>query len=186
MKNVVCTNISNRASLIAQGFKAASPKRKTISLYKPLPPVPTFEKEESTAPNVAEVAFDSFLNSPIGQRVKGIPFDYMFADADEAEVTTIHDSDHDSLRKSSPPSSTQLAITKLISIPAEMVEDEDDAIPDDAGPSTPPRVIYRHNAHGLSPCQLLDLSHVDGPALHAREFITAGIDITTTGKIQLR
>jgi hypothetical protein len=157
-----------------------------MSLYKPLPPVPTFEKEEVTVPSVAEVVLDSFLNSPIGQRVKGVPFDYMFADADEAEVTTIHDSDHDSLRKSCPPSSSELVITKLISIPAEMVEDEDDAIPDDVGPSTPPRVIYRHNARGLGPCQLLDLSHVDTSAVHTHEFITAGIEITTTGKIQLR
>jgi hypothetical protein len=181
----VCINVSNRASLMDQGFKAPSPKRKTMSLYKPLPPVPTFEKEKVTVPSVAEAALDSFLNSPIGQRVKGVPFDYMFADADEAEVTTIHDNDHDFLRKSSPASSSQLIITELISIPAEMVEDEDDAIPDDVGPSTPPRVVYHHNAHGLGPCQLLDLAHVDTSAVDMHEFITAGIDNTTTGKIQL-
>jgi hypothetical protein len=182
----VYTDVSDRAGLIDQGFEAPCPKRKTMSLYKPLPPVPTFEKKEVNVPSLAEVALDNFLSSPIGQRVKGVPFDYMFADADEAEVTTIHDSDHDSLRKASRASSSQLIITNFISIPAEMVEDEDDAIPDDVGPSTPPQMVYHHSAHGLGPYQLLDLSHVDTSAVRTHEFITAGIEITTTGKTQLR
>ncbi len=79
------------------------PKTKPLSLYKPLPPLPKFENEETTAKDAADVSLDKDRKVPATTHVNGTHFDYMFADTDETEVTTIHDDDQDSLGKLRPP-----------------------------------------------------------------------------------
>lgn len=49
-----------------------------------------------TTQDVTEVGRDNGLELPPSACTTAVPFDYMFADADETEVTTIHE-DHGSL-----------------------------------------------------------------------------------------
>lgn len=81
-------------------FTFPPPKTKPLSLYKPLPPLPKFENEEATVAAVADVSLDKDWKVPAATHINGAHFDYMFADADETKVTTIHDDDQDSLGKS--------------------------------------------------------------------------------------
>jgi hypothetical protein len=68
-----------------------------LSLFKPLPQIPNFEYDTVTTQDVTEVGRNNGLELPTSACTIAVPFDYMFADADETEVTTIHDEDHGSL-----------------------------------------------------------------------------------------
>ena len=63
-----------------------------------------------------------------------------------------------------------------------MVDDEGDVVPDDVGPSTPPQTSVQAQAVN----QVLDLANVDTSAIHAQEFLSAGIPTTMTGKPKVR
>lgn len=78
----------------------------------------------------------------------------------------------------------QLLLT-FHSDPAEMVDDEGDVVPDDVGPATPPQTGYHQPAQAQAVNQVLDLN-VDTSAIHAQEFLAAGIPTTTTGKLKVR
>jgi hypothetical protein len=76
-----------------------SPKTPPLNIFKALPALPnsndnenTFQKDSNTIPGINQ----KFGNVAV---VKGVPFDYMFADADESDVNTIRDDDQDSLGK---------------------------------------------------------------------------------------
>lgn len=165
---------------------ATTDDAKNRVLFKALPPIPDFEDSKVVVPNVSEVCADKDLKSLTGARIDEIPFDYMFADADEAEVTTTQDDDHDSLGKSSYPYRRQSALLTFLPDPAEMVDDEGDVVPDDVGPSTPPQTDYHRPAQAQAVNQVLDLGNIDTSAIHAQDFLSAGIPTTTTGKPKVR
>jgi hypothetical protein len=80
-------------------LKFSPTKTQPLSLYKPLPPVPKFEDDKVTVQDVADVSPDKDTKFQAGTRVNGACFDYLFADVDQTEVTTIHDDEQDSLGK---------------------------------------------------------------------------------------
>ncbi len=77
-----------------QPFTYISPKTAPLNLLKPLPPLPGFDvNNEVTLGDVSENTHDGGSKSQNVNRVKGVAFDYMFADANETEAITIPDED---------------------------------------------------------------------------------------------
>ncbi len=97
--SVLCFDGGKGGILHDQVFKHPSPKTKQLSLFKPLPPVPSFGEDKVTSRDVVEITLDNGMKSLVGARIDAVPFDPMFADADETEVSAIHEEDHDSLSK---------------------------------------------------------------------------------------
>ena len=143
-----------------------------------------WDEDKVTVQNAAEIAVKDGLRFPVGARTKAVPFDYMFADADENEVTTTHDEDDDSIRKSTCTFSDLLPLAKLISVPGEMTEDEDDVAVEDIGPFTP-QVVHHHHAQVHSVNQALGFTGIDTSAVHTHAFHAVGIPATTTGKFKV-
>jgi hypothetical protein len=83
---------------------------------KPLPTIPPFDENKVTPRAVTDAARDDGPKSPVVASVKPASFSYMFADADETEVTTIQGDDNDSIGESSHLSLCQLTLDKLISL----------------------------------------------------------------------
>lgn len=135
-----------------------------------------------TVEGVTQVAFDDGQKSQNVAVVKGVPFDYMFTDVDETDMTTIHGEDEDSLRKSSCAFLDHLILTNLISVPAEMTDDEDDMVPEDVGPSTPPRVGHpRRHARAQGVNHVLEFTAIDMSAVQANPFLMAALPTAPTG-----
>lgn len=122
-------------------------------------------------------------------RVKGVAFDYMFADANETEAITIpddeDDEDDDSLRKYSSALLNNLTSTYLIAVLDDMVEDEDDAVPEVVGPSTPQfgRLNQQPRAYVVN--EALELTGLDMSAVQPDAFLLNAISTATTRKCKL-
>lgn len=67
-----------------------------------------------------------------------------------------------------------------------MVNDEDDVVSDDFGPSTPAQAVHHQAVQAHSVNQVLDLTNIDTSAVHTHAFLVAGIPTTTTGKSWMR
>jgi len=70
-----------------------------MNIFKALPALPTSNDDEDTIQKATNIVPDVGQKSGNVAVVKGVPFDYMFADADESDVNTIRDDDRDSLSK---------------------------------------------------------------------------------------
>lgn len=92
-------NGNHRGSFDGQIFRFPSPKTDPLDLSKPLPPIPKFGEGKVTVQGVNEVALDKGMESPVSVRIGAAPFDYLFADADETELSTSDDEGDDSLCK---------------------------------------------------------------------------------------
>lgn len=163
----------------------ASPKTTPLNLSKPLPPIPGFDNTKVILEGV-EMPHDNGWKSQNVNRVKGVAFEYMFADANETEAITIpDDEDDDSLRKYSSAFLSNLTSAYIIAVPDDMVDDEDDAVPEVVGPSTPQVGQTNHQPRAYVINQALELTGLDMSAVQPDAFLLNAIPTATTRKCKL-
>ncbi len=136
--------------------------------------------------NINQAAFDNGSASQNVNHVKGVAFDYMFADANETETATISDEDDDSLRKYSSTLLTNFASTYIIAVPDDMVEDEDDAVAEVVDPSTPPQVGgLNHQPPANVVTQTLELTGLDMSAVQPDALLLDALSTASTRKCKV-
>ena len=139
-----------------------------------------------TLEDVTEMPHDNGWKSQNVNRVKDAAFDYMFADANETEAITIPDEDDDSLRKYPSTFLNNLTSTYIIAVLDDMVEDEDDAVTEAVGPSTPPQAgQLNHQPRAYVVNQALELTGLDMSAVQPDAFLLNAIPTATTRKCKL-